>query len=643
MTETPYNRYTYPEEGEENWNRDEGPENIWEQQEIEITGEVEQYIDLPDPDPDAETDDGQRRTYLVSGRKTIYRDTGSEWEAVAGVGDEENPLPGTSHFERAKVYEEPEDATDVVRWTDLDGVGGGDVSNPLEEDLDADGEYTVTNLRGPEQDGDAETREFVLNNAGGNGEGDVSNPMTEDLDAGGHDIEDVGSVNAEEATIGGVDFAEKADSDGDDLTPHSIDSVTIYASQYSTLNEAIDENDDANIIHLILPIGETPFDGTISLSPGQDIYIGGYGPRSVIKGEGPDRLLNQSQDRPSSVVCFKNLTIDMDHIPTRGQILNINGEIHRLHLDGVHIKNLNVDNQGGNNGFIRIQEPTTEFEMANCHVDYTEDSLINRTNNKYKIIHQTTAGLVDRMSIYNNHHEGHLYDRGDHNIDYINGYDANVTQSCQFYSNTFYKWDQYAIHGRCYSETASIQILNNHAALTNSGDQFRAGASGDMGSVQMIGNIHAGTGRTDDTDEKLQGDRSCVIEGGRPHRVIVSNNVVYDSLTPYSSPACRYTEFSNNLAINCGSFGSGSRSMIIHSQGDNDVGYVMIRDNSFINEVNNRHVDNCIRIREVTGDGGGWDAECIVTGNVFKGYSESNAVDNEIGDLMHETRNFDLD
>lgn len=200
MTETPYDRYSYPEEGEPNWNRDEGPENIWEQQEIEIAGEVEQYIDLPEPDPGAETDDGQRRTYLVTSRKTIYRDTGSEWEAVAGIGDGANPLPGTSHFERAQVHEEPTEDADVVRWTDLDGLGEGVVSNPMTENLDADGEYTVTNLRGPEANGDAATREFVLDNAGGDGEGDVSNPMAEDLDAGGHNIEDVGSLHTDEVT-----------------------------------------------------------------------------------------------------------------------------------------------------------------------------------------------------------------------------------------------------------------------------------------------------------------------------------------------------------------------------------------------------------------------------------------------------------
>jgi hypothetical protein len=211
MTETPYNRYSYPDEGEPNWNRDEGPENIWEQQEIEITGEVEQYIDLPDPDPSAETDDGQRRTYLVSGRKTIYRDTGSEWDAIAGVGDEAKPLPGTSHFERAKVYEEPEDATDVVRWTDLDGLGGGDVSNPLEEDVDAGGQYTVTNLREPDADSDAATREFVLDNSGGTGEGNVSNPMTEDLDVAGHDIEDIGSLHTD--NVSGVAYIPRSVTD----------------------------------------------------------------------------------------------------------------------------------------------------------------------------------------------------------------------------------------------------------------------------------------------------------------------------------------------------------------------------------------------------------------------------------------------
>jgi hypothetical protein len=59
---------------------------LWEQQELEIQGAVQTQGDLPAPDADAETVDGQRRRYLVVDERVIYRDDGSQWNAIGGAG-----------------------------------------------------------------------------------------------------------------------------------------------------------------------------------------------------------------------------------------------------------------------------------------------------------------------------------------------------------------------------------------------------------------------------------------------------------------------------------------------------------------------------------------------------------------------------
>lgn len=88
---TPYDRYEVPGDGE---SKDDWPTillQLWEQQEVEITSEVETIADLPAPDPDAETALGQRRLYLVTndggedGPVFAY-DDGNEWLLIGGAG-----------------------------------------------------------------------------------------------------------------------------------------------------------------------------------------------------------------------------------------------------------------------------------------------------------------------------------------------------------------------------------------------------------------------------------------------------------------------------------------------------------------------------------------------------------------------------
>jgi len=41
----------------------------------------------------------QDRWFLATDRRILFYDDGSQWEPMAGVGTEQNPVPGTSHFE----------------------------------------------------------------------------------------------------------------------------------------------------------------------------------------------------------------------------------------------------------------------------------------------------------------------------------------------------------------------------------------------------------------------------------------------------------------------------------------------------------------------------------------------------------------
>ena len=108
--ETPLGRYAYPSDGEKKWNRkyngdSPGPEDIWTQQEIEITDEVETFAELPSADPSIETVDGQRRRVLVRESRIIYRDTGTGWSPVAGLGSEASPVPDPAYFEHLEAVD----------------------------------------------------------------------------------------------------------------------------------------------------------------------------------------------------------------------------------------------------------------------------------------------------------------------------------------------------------------------------------------------------------------------------------------------------------------------------------------------------------------------------------------------------------
>ena len=150
--ETPLGRYAFPSPGDKKWNRQNngdapGPEDIWAQQEIEITDEVETFDDLPDSDASLETDEGQRRRILVRESRVIYRDTGSGWSPIAGLGSEAAPVPEPAYFEHVEavdvfvlpVYETesdlPEDPDDgQVAFVKDAGDGRSDIYYPDTED-----------------------------------------------------------------------------------------------------------------------------------------------------------------------------------------------------------------------------------------------------------------------------------------------------------------------------------------------------------------------------------------------------------------------------------------------------------------------------------------------------------------------------
>lgn len=89
-------RYNQPTEGTKNW--DEPLNENFADLGVEVTNEVATFSDLPDPTGETSSR-GLPRRYLVRENRIVYRDTGESWEAVAGLGSETAPVPGTGHFE----------------------------------------------------------------------------------------------------------------------------------------------------------------------------------------------------------------------------------------------------------------------------------------------------------------------------------------------------------------------------------------------------------------------------------------------------------------------------------------------------------------------------------------------------------------
>ena len=123
-------KYNQPERGEEEWDiplnenfRDLG---------IDVISEVDTVEDLPEPDADYTSSNGETRKYLVRESRVVYRDVGDRWQAVAGLGSSENPVSETVYHESHSTEEqiiggrrlfiqesEPTDAEEGDVWIDI--------------------------------------------------------------------------------------------------------------------------------------------------------------------------------------------------------------------------------------------------------------------------------------------------------------------------------------------------------------------------------------------------------------------------------------------------------------------------------------------------------------------------------------------
>lgn len=90
-------KYNRPSAGTTDWH--EPLNDNFEDIGIEVVGEVETFDDLPDPDGDQTSSNGERRKILVRESRVIYQDAGSGWEPVGGLGTASQPIPGTVHHE----------------------------------------------------------------------------------------------------------------------------------------------------------------------------------------------------------------------------------------------------------------------------------------------------------------------------------------------------------------------------------------------------------------------------------------------------------------------------------------------------------------------------------------------------------------
>ena len=123
-------KYNQPERGDEEWDiplnenfRDLG---------IEVISEVESIEDLPAPNFDYTSSNGETRKYLVRESQVVYRDAGDRWQPVAGIGSSDNPVSETVYHESHSTEEqiiggkrlfiqesEPADVEEGDVWIDI--------------------------------------------------------------------------------------------------------------------------------------------------------------------------------------------------------------------------------------------------------------------------------------------------------------------------------------------------------------------------------------------------------------------------------------------------------------------------------------------------------------------------------------------
>ena len=91
-------KYNQPSQGAKDW--DVPLNENFQDLGIEVTAEVATFDDLPSPDSNEESTNGERRKILVQDSNIIYRDNGNSWVAIAGLGSSSSRVPGTIYHEK---------------------------------------------------------------------------------------------------------------------------------------------------------------------------------------------------------------------------------------------------------------------------------------------------------------------------------------------------------------------------------------------------------------------------------------------------------------------------------------------------------------------------------------------------------------
>ena len=121
MTESTSNHnWTIPEVG--------GSKDVWGQILNDFfDDELDEEVSLKGPFSERPSaGSGVAKLYLATDRRIVYYNDGTSWEAVYGLGTEDNPVPDTSHFE--SIQAERLDSTDFIAWD-----GDGDANTFLSE------------------------------------------------------------------------------------------------------------------------------------------------------------------------------------------------------------------------------------------------------------------------------------------------------------------------------------------------------------------------------------------------------------------------------------------------------------------------------------------------------------------------------
>lgn len=410
--------------------------------------------------------------------------------------------------------------------------------------------------------------------------------------------------------------------------------ATVYASEFNTLNEAVDsarERTDGDI-KVVLPPGSTQYTDTINVR-GRSITIQGQGKnQSKLEADGVERMITAFFDEgdPHSV-SLEGFTLDLMQEPGKGRAFTMeNG--HTMAVRDVRIREMNLANRDGQYGLIRGVNVEL-LDVVDNEIRF--DTMTNRagagSRDKIRVVNSPVS--VKQFNAVGNRLIGErlpIDERPERN--FLNGFRVEVAENgiATVRDNIFENWDQYAtfIGGKA---GASVFVVNN--ALPNAGDAdiIRAHAAEDGAQVVIHGN-------TIEKGDELTGDRGIISQsfsGAVADSVRITDNYIEGVMVPIEvNNGARNMIVTGNTIKNCGHLRLTHDAILLRSAVGGSDQELMRNARVAGNVIDNTEVDrklgNIIRFAGET-----WEGFAVVENNIADGIvaeSIDEAIATNLGD-----------